>query len=190
MREHHREESLSGARAAEQLTLLEGEARFTSDRGVVVGDRVLRSEKIFIATGLRPLIPEIEGLDRVPVLTNESLMELTEIPERLVVIGGGYIACELGQTFRRYGSRVTIVQSRDHLCPEEEPDASTLLERSFRAEDIELLLGHRAVRVEPMDGGVRVVACSEEGHERAVEGTHLLVATGRRPNTDTLSLSM
>lgn len=85
----HREKSLSGARAAEQLTLLEGEARFTSDREVVVGDRALRSEQIFIATGMRPLIPKIEGIDRVRPLTNESLMELTEIPERLVVIGGG-----------------------------------------------------------------------------------------------------
>jgi pyruvate/2-oxoglutarate dehydrogenase complex dihydrolipoamide dehydrogenase (E3) component len=83
---------------------------------------------------------------------------------------------------------VTIIQSGEHLCPHEEPDVSTLLERSFEAEGIELVLRHRAVRVERAEGGVRVIARSEDGEERAVEGTHLLVAVGRRPNTDMLNL--
>lgn len=184
----HREESFRNARAAESLTLLEGPARFASPHEVVVGDRRLASDRIFIATGMRPLIPPIDGLDRVPFLTNESVMELMEIPEHLVVIGGGYVACELGQAFRRYGARVTIVQMEPHLCPEEEPDVSTLLERAFADEGIDLLLEHTAVRVEAARPGIRVAVRSRDEHERIVAGTHLLVAAGRRPNTDGLGL--
>ncbi|MGD9891770.1 MAG: NAD(P)/FAD-dependent oxidoreductase, partial [Dehalococcoidia bacterium] len=184
----HRDQSFGGAQAAANLTLIEGEARFLSDRRIAVGDRTLRADTIFVATGMRPLIPGIDGLDRVPFLTNESVMDLTELPEHLIVVGGGYIACELGQTFRRYGSRVTIVQSRDHLVPHEEPDVSTLLERALTAEGIELVLGHRVTRVEPAGSGVRVTAHAEGGRERIVEGTYLLIAAGRRPNTDTLAL--
>jgi pyruvate/2-oxoglutarate dehydrogenase complex dihydrolipoamide dehydrogenase (E3) component len=183
-----REGLLRAARSAEGLTLVEGEARFRSTREVAVGDRLFRSETIVIATGMRPLIPEIEGLDQVEVLTNDNLMDLTEIPGHLICIGGGYISCELGQTFRRFGSEVTIIQSREHLCPEEEPDVSTILERAFEAEGIGLLLGYRAVRAEAIGAGVRITARTADGAERIVEGTHLLVAVGRQPNTDTLGL--
>jgi pyruvate/2-oxoglutarate dehydrogenase complex dihydrolipoamide dehydrogenase (E3) component len=184
----HRDESYQNARAAEGLTLLEGEARFGSPREVMVGDRVLRSDRIFIATGMRPFVPPVDGLDEVGYLTSESLMELRELPTHLVCIGGGYVACELGQAFRRYGSNVTIIQGPDHLCPNEEPDVSTLLERTFADEGIRLVLGHRAARVERTASGVRVVARSEAGDEQVLEGTHLLVASGRRPNTDMLNL--
>jgi mercury(II) reductase len=185
---HHREEALESARAAERLLLVEGDARFTSRQEVAAGGRTFRAEQVFIATGMRPAIPRIEGIDRVDAFTNETLMELKELPERLVVIGGGYIACELGQAFHRYGSRVTIIQSGERLCPHEEPDVSTLLERALRAEGVELVLGHRATRVEPDGGGVRVVAHSADGDEQVVEGTHVLVAAGRLPNTDALGL--
>lgn len=188
MIEEHREEGLSAARAADGLTLLEGPARFASERQVVVGDRTLQAEQIFIATGMSPVNPTIDGLADVPALTNESLMEIEELPEHLVVIGGGYIACELGQAFHRFGAKVTIVQSGDHLCPQEEPDVRTLLERAFRAEGIELVLGHRATRVEPLPGGVRLFARSQDGAERSIEGSHLLSAAGRRANTDGLDL--
>ncbi len=184
----HRDGSYENARTAEGLTLLEGEAQFRSPHEVTVGGRVLQSDRIFIATGMRPLLPPIGGLETVEVLTNESLMELRELPRHLVCIGGGYIACELGQTFRRYGSDVTIVQSADRLCPSEEPDVSTLLEQAFAEEGIRLLLGHRAVRAKRTASGVRVTARTTEGGEQAVEGTHLLVAVGRRPNTDGLGL--
>lgn len=186
----HREGAYRNARSAERLTLLEGEARFVSPREVAVGDRLLRSDRIFIATGLRPLIPRVEGLDEVEFLTNESLMELRRTPRHLLCIGGGYIACELGQTFRRYGSEVTIVQSAGHLCATEEPDVSTLIERAFEAEGIRLVLGFRAARVEHTATGVRVIARSTGGEQRVLEGTHLLVAAGRRPNTDALRLDV
>ncbi len=184
----HRAASYQQATAAKQLTLLEGEAHFTADRAVVVADRTLRADKIFIATGMRPRIPAIPGLDRVPFLTNESVMELTELPRHLVVIGGGYIACELGQAFRRYGSAVTLIQRADHLVPGEEPDVSTLLERALRAEGMALVLGHEAARVAATPDGVRITARTQDGVEQVIAGTHLLVAAGRQPNTDTLGL--
>jgi pyruvate/2-oxoglutarate dehydrogenase complex dihydrolipoamide dehydrogenase (E3) component len=139
---------------------------------------------------MRPLIPDIPGLEDGKALTSESLMELTELPAHLVVIGGGYVACELGQAFRRFGSAVTILQRAAHLLPNEEPDVSTILERAFAAEGIGLLLGHSAVRVEWLAGAVRVIARSEAGTEEVIEGSHVLVAAGRRPNTDSLALDV
>ncbi len=190
MTRKHRAESYHSTLANERIVLLEGAARFVAQREVVVADRVLRSDNIFIATGMRPRIPKIEGLDVVRVLTNESIMELSTLPEHLVVIGGGYIGCELGQTFRRYGSNVTIIQSRTHLCPHEEPDVSSVLAQAFMAEGIALVLDHKVARVASTPAGVRVVARAEDGSECAVEGTHVLVATGRQPNTDTLGLDV
>src|SRR5919109_3306104 len=189
----HRREAFERAHEAEQggrLTLIEGEARFVSPRDVAVGDRTFRADRIFIATGMRPLVPDIPGLEEGNALTSESLMELTALPDHLVVIGGGYVACELGQAFRRFGSAVTILQRPAHLLPNEEPDISTTLERAFEAEDIRLLLGYAAERVERLGGTVRVIARAESGAAEVVEGSHVLVAAGRRPNTDSLALDV
>lgn len=184
----HREESYRGAQAAENLILVEGEARFLSSRGIAVSGRSFGSDQIFIATGMKPLIPKIKGLDRIPFLTSDSLMELEAIPEQMIIIGGGYVACELGQTFRRYGSAVTIIQSQPHLLPREEPDVSTLLEKSFRSEGIEVILGYKAVEVSRKGSRILVEAESKAGDRRRIEGTDLLIAAGRLPNTDRLDL--
>lgn len=185
----HRDEALGNAGRARDLTLIEGEARFIGPREVAVGEQRLTSERIFVATGMRPEVPDIPGIDAVEALTNETVMDLTELPEHLVVLGGGYIGCELGQAYRRFGTRVTIVHGPERTCAEEEPDVSRLLARGLRADGIELLLDHRAVRVEPNGAAVRVTARADaDGTERAVEGSHLLVATGRQPNTDSLNL--
>lgn len=185
----HREESFRAAQATETLTLVEGAARFRSGREVEVGGHRLTAPTIVIATGMRPLVPALAGLDQVPFLTNETLMELAEPPEQLLVVGGGYIACELGQAYFRFGSKVTMFQSHEHLLPREEPDVSTALERAFLAEGLALVLGHRVQRVERAGTGVRVFARSRSGDVRVVEGTHLLVAAGRQPNTDELELA-
>lgn len=184
----HRAESFDAARDAQRLTLVSGEARFRSAREIVVGDRVLAADRVFIATGMRPTIPHIDGLDTVQAFTNEDLMDITEAPSRLIVVGGGYVACELGQTYARFGSDVVIVQSRDRLLPDEEPDVSTVLAESFGREGIEIVLGHRAVSAQRTADGVRVAVRSREGNMRVLDGSHLLVAAGRRPNTDGLAL--
>jgi len=186
--EGHRTEGLTNARAAERLTLIAGEARFVAPTQVMVDDRLLVADQIFIATGMRPDIPTIDGLDAIPYLTNETVMDLTAVPEHLIVLGGGYIGCELAQAYARFGARVTIIHGPQLLCPDEEPDISTLLSRALRAEGIELHTGRRAVRVATSGLGVTVTTRDDDGLEATVEGSHLLVATGRRPNSDMLDL--
>ncbi len=154
-----------------------------------MGERRLTADRIFVATGMRPEVPDIPGIEVVQALTNETVMDLTELPKHLVVLGGGYIGCELGQAYRRFGSRVTIVHGPELLCANEEPDVSRLLARGLAADGIELVTDHRAVRVEQAIAEVRVIARGDDGSERAIEGSHLLVAGGRRPNTDTLDLA-
>jgi pyruvate/2-oxoglutarate dehydrogenase complex dihydrolipoamide dehydrogenase (E3) component/predicted RNA-binding Zn-ribbon protein involved in translation (DUF1610 family) len=184
----HRAEALGNAGRASGLTLIEGLARFVSPREVAIGERRLSADRIFIATGMRPFIPDLPGIDEVEVLTNETVMDVTDVPEHLVVLGGGYIGCELGQAYRRFGSRVTIIHGPELLCADEEPDVSRLLARGLRADGIELVTDHRAVGIEKTGGGVRVMARADDGSQRAIEGSHLLVAGGRQPNTDTLDL--
>jgi pyruvate/2-oxoglutarate dehydrogenase complex dihydrolipoamide dehydrogenase (E3) component len=184
----HRAEALGNARRASGLTLVEGGARFESPREVQVGERRLAADRIFIATGMRPLVPELPGIGDVEVHTNETVMDLTEVPQHLIVLGGGYIGCELGQAYRRFGSQVTIVHGPEQLCADEEPDVSRFLARGLAADGIELVTDHRAVRLEPVGDGVRVIARSDDGSERAIDGSHLLVAGGRQPNTDNLEL--
>jgi pyruvate/2-oxoglutarate dehydrogenase complex dihydrolipoamide dehydrogenase (E3) component len=164
-----------------------GQARFTGPHAVQVAETVLESEKIFINTGGRPSIPSIPGLDPARVLTNETLMELTEIPERLIVLGGGYIGIEFGQMFRRFGSRVTVLHNQAQILPREDPEIAAELQRILEGEGIEFRLNVQATRVEHGKGSVKVsVTNVQESAE--IAGTHLLVAVGRRPNTDDLVL--
>jgi pyruvate/2-oxoglutarate dehydrogenase complex dihydrolipoamide dehydrogenase (E3) component len=186
----HRAEALGNARRASGLTLIEGGARFVSPREVEVAGRRLTANRIFIATGMRPLVPDLPGIGEVEVHTNETIMDLSEVPEHLVVLGGGYIGCELGQAYRRFGARVTIVHGPELLCADDEPDVSRLLARGLAADGIDLVTDHRAVRVERAGAGVRLIAEADDGRERPIEGTHLLIAGGRRPNTDGLDLDV
>lgn len=184
----HRGESWTAAGAADLLTLLEGRAEFVSPREVRVGSESVRADRIFIATGMRPSVPAIRGLEEGPWLTNETVMDLREVPERLVVLGGGYVGCELGQAFRRFGAEVTVIQRRERLLPDEEPEASTVVERAFIAEGIDVITGHDARAIRWDDGRPILEVRSPDGSTVEVEGTHVLVATGRTPNTDDLAL--
>jgi pyruvate/2-oxoglutarate dehydrogenase complex dihydrolipoamide dehydrogenase (E3) component len=161
--------------------------RFVGPHQVRVGDEVLESSRIFIDTGTRPSIPPLEGLDRINYLTNESILELTELPEHLLVLGGGYIGLEFAQMFRRFGSRVSVVHRNNQILPREDADVTTELQKALQTEGIRFLLGARASHVEKQDGQialqVQVGAASE-----TLRGSHFLVATGRRPNTDDLGL--
>jgi pyruvate/2-oxoglutarate dehydrogenase complex dihydrolipoamide dehydrogenase (E3) component len=146
----------------------------------------LEGERVFINTGARPSIPRLEGLDRVGYLTNASIMELRGLPDHLLVLGGGYIGLEFGQMFRRFGSRVTVVHRQDQLLPHEDADVAAELQKALEGEGIRFVLNAQTTRVEKRDR--EIVLRLETGGPAEVSGSHLLVATGRVPNTDDLGL--
>src|SRR5499427_7870010 len=129
------------------IRLYRNRARFVAPHQLHVGNETIESEKIFINTGGRPSIPAIPGLRDVPFLTNESIMQLTEIPEHLLVLGGGYIGLEFGQMFCRYGSRVTIVHQGSQIVPREDPEIAAELQKALEAEGMELVLNARTEAV-------------------------------------------
>jgi pyruvate/2-oxoglutarate dehydrogenase complex dihydrolipoamide dehydrogenase (E3) component len=186
--DRHRDESWQGALREQRLTLLEGSAEFVSDHEVRVGERVVRSGRIFLALGMRPSVPDVDGMRDGPLLTNETVMDLEEVPGRLIVIGGGYVGCELSQAFRRFGAEVSIVQRAPRLLPGEEPDASTVIERAFREEGIDVLTAYQLRSVRWTNGRPTVEVTGPDGASRSLTGTHLLLAAGRTPNTDTLGV--
>ena len=167
------------------LRLYRGIAEFAGPHQVKVGAELLESDQIFINTGARPSIPEIPGLADSGYLTNETVMELTTVPEHLVVLGGGYVGLEFAQMFSRFGSQVSIIQNTAQIVPREDPEVAAELQKSLEAEGITFLLNARATNVERKDGTVRI-AIDQQGATRAISGSHLLVATGRRPNTEDL----
>ncbi len=176
----------------ERIELIVGEARFTAPRTLAVrldggGERTLAGERVFLNTGARPSVPPLDGLGDVPFLDSSGMLELEEVPEHLVVLGGGYVGVEFGQMFRRFGSRVTLVQRGPHLLPREDEDVSTALEEILRQDGIDLRLGCDATAVSGRAGQLRLELRGPDG-EGAVEGTHLLVAVGRTPNTEALEL--
>ncbi|MGE0130459.1 MAG: mercuric reductase [Blastocatellales bacterium] len=186
-----------GQRAIENtknLDLLFGEAGFTGPNSIVVkmnsGEtRQLTAKKIFINTGCRPADPRVAGLDKITALDSSSIMELDELPEHLLVLGGGYVGLEFGQMFRRFGSRVTIVQRASQLLGREDQDVADEVAKIMQEDGVEVLLNTEAVRVEQSgDGPIHLTARTPEG-ERTITGSHLLTAAGRVPNTDALNLT-
>jgi pyruvate/2-oxoglutarate dehydrogenase complex dihydrolipoamide dehydrogenase (E3) component len=173
--------------------LIFGEASFSSAKTLRVklrdgGVRELSGEKIFIDAGTRPAIPAIDGLTDVPFLDSTSIMELDSLPEHLIVLGGGYVGLEFGQMFRRFGSRVTIVQSGPQLLTREDADVAGAVAQILQQDGVSVLLNAKATRVAKTGGQINVtVRVGEESH--VVDGSHLLVGTGRTPNTDTLNLA-
>jgi mercuric reductase len=189
VRDYRAKKYASVADGLNDLELIEGDASFVDPHTVRVGDRRVTGDRILIATGSRPTIPPIPGLDTVPYLTSDLLdadeaARLTELPERLVVLGGGYIAVELAQMFGRLGSRVTMV-ARSGLLSGYEPGLGGTLADAFAGEGIEVLTGARADHVRGHGDGVEL-AVEQGGAGRVLRADKLLVATGRTPNTDTL----
>jgi pyruvate/2-oxoglutarate dehydrogenase complex dihydrolipoamide dehydrogenase (E3) component len=166
------------------LHLYRGHARFVGPKRLHVGEQELEGEHVFINTGTRVDVPRLEGLDQIDYLTNASIMELAQVPEHLVVLGGGYIGLEFGQMFRRFGSRVTIVHRSENILPREDPDVAQELAKALEAEGIHFLLNAQTTRVAKQNGEV-VLQFQAGGN---IRGSHLLVATGRRPNTEELGL--
>jgi pyruvate/2-oxoglutarate dehydrogenase complex dihydrolipoamide dehydrogenase (E3) component len=173
----------------EKLQLYRGLARFAGPHQVSVDGRLLESDRIFINTGTHSHTPGIEGLDQVGYLTNATIMELTALPEHLLVLGGGYIGLEFGQMFRRFGSQVTLVHRGDRLLNREDPDVAESLQKALEAEGIRFVLGANTTRVQKQAGGISLTVETGAGaNSVSLTGTHLLVATGRRPNTADLGL--
>jgi pyruvate/2-oxoglutarate dehydrogenase complex dihydrolipoamide dehydrogenase (E3) component len=169
-------------KAGERLELVLGHARFAGERTVEVGGRRYQGRSVVINVGCRPAVPKVSGLDQVGFLDNRTVMELRTVPRRLLVLGGGYIGCEFGQMFRRFGAEVTVIDRNGHLLPREDPEVSAELEAVFRKEGI-ALEQHATVEGVGREGDDIVVAL---GGGRTVSGSHLLVAVGREPNTGDL----
>ncbi len=169
------------------MELIRGEASFTAPGKLRValrdgGERRLTAPQIFINTGTQSALPPIQGLDTVPHLDNESIMEVDRVPEHLLIVGGGYIGIEFSQMFRRFGSKVTVIQAGAQLLREEDPDVAAEVTKILREDGIEILLNARTQKVE-LTNGVITLTVTVEGKAQTVEGTDLLVATGRIPNT-------
>ncbi|MGJ3240514.1 MAG: mercuric reductase [Anaerolineae bacterium] len=154
---------------------------------VRVGDSIIEAERVYLNVGTRARIPEIEGLDTVDYLDNVRLMDLNELPEHLIILGGSYIGLEMGQIFRRFGSQVSIIEYSPHLASREDEDVSAEIERIMRDEGIDIYTDSQATAVS-RSADTLTVTLEGNRTERHVSGTHLLVATGRIPNTDTLNL--
>jgi pyruvate/2-oxoglutarate dehydrogenase complex dihydrolipoamide dehydrogenase (E3) component len=174
-------------RGLEHGTVYEGHARFESANTVRVGGELLEAERIFINVGGRALIPSMPGLDQVPYLTNSTMMEVDFLPEHLIVVGGSYIGLEFGQMYRRFGSRVTIVERGPRLIPREDDDVSQAVREILEAEGIDVQLDSNCLSAR-RDGDKIVVGLDCSGGAREAAGSHLLLAVGRAPNTDDLGL--
>ena len=164
----------------------EGHARFVSPREVQVGAEILSADRIFINVGARAAVPAIPGLDQVDYLTNSSMMNVDFLPEHLLVLGGSYIGLEFGQMYRRFGSDVTIIESGPHLTSREDEDVSEAIAGFLTKEGVSVRVNAKCLRVRK--DGRDIVMTVDCGGVSEVRGSHLLIATGRRPNTDDLGL--
>ena len=174
-------------RGLERARVYRGHARFTGERTVKVGGSELTAEKIFINVGGRPLVPDMPGLDKLPFLTNVSMMEIDFVPAHLVVVGGSYVGLEFAQMFRRFGSRVTVVEMSPRLVAREDEDVSQALKEMLEAEGIEVRLGAECLSAHKSGKGIAIGVTCKQGAPRA-RGSHLLLAVGRVPNTADLGL--
>jgi pyruvate/2-oxoglutarate dehydrogenase complex dihydrolipoamide dehydrogenase (E3) component len=171
----------------EGCTVLEGHARFESANSVRVGDRVLSAERIFVNVGTRPFIPPMPGLDQVDFLTNSTMMDVDFLPEHLIIIGGSYIGLEFAQMYRRFGSNVTVVEKGPRLIGREDEDVCAAVHDILAKESIGVELHAECMAVEKRGAHIAVkLDC--QGGKREIVGSHLLVAVGRKPNTDDLGL--
>jgi pyruvate/2-oxoglutarate dehydrogenase complex dihydrolipoamide dehydrogenase (E3) component len=171
----------------DNLTLVFDHARFVSSHAIAVGDDVCEAPRIFINVGGRPMVPAIPGVGEVPFLTSSSMMDVDFLPEHLVVVGGSYIGLEFAQMYRRFGSRVSVLEHADRLIPREDADVSDAVRSIMEGEGIEVFTTARNASIEKAGAGVRLTA-DVNGEKRSIEGSHLLLAIGRRPNTDDLGL--
>lgn len=177
----------------QNIHLIYGEAHFTGSKSIAIalnqgGSREIKADRIFINTGVSPRMPDIEGLDQAPVLNNETIMELEEVPEHLIVIGGSYIGLEFGQMFSRFGSRVTVIESGLQLVSREDSDVASALKDIFEQEGMAVYLQAKPEKA-TFDQGKLTLNGNMGKQMFQVKGSHLLIGAGRIPNTQSLNLS-
>jgi pyruvate/2-oxoglutarate dehydrogenase complex dihydrolipoamide dehydrogenase (E3) component len=168
-------------------TVYEGHGRFVAEKKVAVNGSELAADQIFINVGARAAIPPIPGLDQVPYLTNSSMMDIDFLPSHLVILGGSYIGLEFAQVYRRFGSEVTVIEFGPRLISREDPDVSQAIAGFLQEEGIDLRVDSKMIGVEKQGNSI-AAKIESAGRISPIAGTHLLAATGRRPNTDDLGL--
>jgi pyruvate/2-oxoglutarate dehydrogenase complex dihydrolipoamide dehydrogenase (E3) component len=168
-------------------TLIRGHARFEDPHTIRVGDDVLTADRIFLNVGGRAVVPDLPGLSDIDYLTNVGILELDTVPEHLVIVGGSYIGLEFAQMYRRFGARVTVLERGPRLTPREDEDVSAAIEDILAGEGITVVTGADGLQFTKRDNGFEVIA--RDGAQ-PIAGSHLLVAVGRRPNTDDLGLEL
>jgi pyruvate/2-oxoglutarate dehydrogenase complex dihydrolipoamide dehydrogenase (E3) component len=173
----------------QNVSVLRGHARFSGTTTVSVDGEELSAAQIFLDVGGRPLVPRMPGVDQVPYLTNSSMMDVDFVPEHLLVVGGSYVGLEFGQMYRRFGSRVTIVEMGPRLIGREDEDVSQTVREIVEAEGVEVRLQATCLRLEQDGHGIALGLQCAEGAPR-VRGSHVLLAVGRVPNTDDLGLQL
>ena len=175
-------------RGTERLAIYEGHGRFEGPHTVRVGDHLLEAAQIFIDVGARAYVPPMPGLDTVDFLTNTSMMDVDVLPEHLIIVGGGYIGLEFAQMYRRFGSQVTVVEMSDRLIRRDDEDVSQAVREILEIEGVTVRLGAECISVSKQGDRVAVHVDCREGQPE-VSGSHLLLAVGRRPNTDDLGVA-
>jgi pyruvate/2-oxoglutarate dehydrogenase complex dihydrolipoamide dehydrogenase (E3) component len=174
-------------RGMERCTLFQDQARFVSPREVQVGENVLTAERLFINVGARAIVPDMPGIDQISSMTNTSILDLDLLPRHLVIIGGSYIGLEFAQIYRRFGSDVTVVEKGPRLIQREDEDVSAAIKDILEKEGIAIRLDAECIRFAPQGENIAVgIDCRSGAPE--VTGSHVLLAVGRRPNTDDLGL--
>src|SRR5262245_30401723 len=176
-----------GLRGNPNITVYQGHGRFASPDSIVVGGETLSAPKIFLNVGGRASMPPIPGLDQVAYLTNSSLLDIEVTPEHLIIVGGSYVGLEFAQAFRRFGSKVSVIEAAPRLIVREDEDTSAAVADILSREGIALYLGAKTLKV-AKPGEEIVVSLEVDGGTRDIAGSHLLMAVGRRPNTDDLGL--
>ena len=173
--------------STENITFIREWGSFVNENIINAGQEQIKGKKIYINTGAKPTAPPIEGLDQVPWMDSAGLLDLEEMPSHLIIIGGGYIGMEFSQVYKRFGSKVTVIQSADQVMPREDKDVADEIQSILEAEGIRIICNAKAKAVRQNGGAINVEVEGNEGAE-TITGSHLLVAAGRKPNTEQLGL--
>jgi len=176
-----------GLRSNPSIAVYQGHGRFASPGSVEVGGETLSAAKIFLDVGGRALIPQIPGLDQVAYFTNSSLLDIEVVPPHLIIVGGSYVGLEFAQAFRRFGSKVSVIEAAPRLIAREDADTSAAVADILGREEIALYLGAKDLKLAKRGADI-VVSLQADGVKNEIAGSHLLIAVGRQPNTDDLGL--